>query len=267
MGCFFLFCAQIWTENVLQWPLLNTIYFQNGETKSFLQDGPEEGQIWLFGDEHCLLQALPGARVWFLALWVVYMDQWSNHITFHQYGIVTRYKKSRGLVWKQTKNFRCEFQPVVTSPLAETKFNSCSGRSHQNEPWNLLCLSRLVGSVIFMYVNPWTFSKISFCQSLAETSVEQKYRPEDYETFFQASFTNNLHYRWHYMGQQWERSLFSNFQLCGGPLAETGSRAERGHWRQNDTLKHLFRAYFTQFWRKFWNRGRWFWEVSHAPSP
>ena len=161
----------------------------------------------------------------------------------------------------------CEFQPVVISPLAETKFNSCSGRSQQNEPWNLLCISRLVGSVIFMYVNPWTFSKISFCQSLAETSVEQKYRPEDYETFFQASFTNNLHHRWHYMGQQWERSLFSNFQLCGGPLAETGSRAERGHWRQNDTLKHLFRAYFTQFWRKFWNRGRWFWEVSHAPSP
>ena len=27
-----------------------------------------------------------------------------------------------------------EFQPVVTSPLAETKFNSCSGRSQQNEP-------------------------------------------------------------------------------------------------------------------------------------
>ena len=104
---------------------------------------------------------------------------------------------------------------MVTSPLAETKFNSCSGRSQQNEPWNLLCLSRLVESVIFMYVNPWTFSKISFCQSLAETSVEQKYRPEDYETFFQASFTNNLHYRWHYMDQQWERSLFCQFQLLG----------------------------------------------------
>ena len=159
-----------------------------------------------------------------------------------------------------------EFQPVTIPPLAETKLRSCSGRSQQNEPWNLLGISRLVGSVIFMYVNPWTFSKISFCQSLAETSVEQKYRPEDYETFFQASFTNNLHYRWHYMGQQWERSLFSNFQLCGGPLAETGSRAERGHWRQNDTLKHLFRAYFTQFWRKFWNRGRWFWELFHAPN-
>ena len=161
----------------------------------------------------------------------------------------------------------CEFQPVVISPLAETKFNSCSGRSQQNEPWNLLCISRLVESVIFINVNPCTFSKISFSQSLAETSVEQINRPEDSEILFQALFTNNLHYRWQYMGQQWERSLFCKFQLRGGPLAETAPRAEQGPRRQNDTSLHLFQAYFTQIWRKFWNQGRWFWEVFHAPSP
>ena len=98
-----------WTENVLQWPLLDTIYFQKGETKSFLQEGPEEGQIGLFGDEHCLLQALPGARVWFLALWVVYMDQWSNHITFHQYGIVTRHKKAEAVFENKKKTSDVSF--------------------------------------------------------------------------------------------------------------------------------------------------------------
>ena len=125
--------------------------------------------------------------------------------------------KCRSLVWKSKKTLRCEFRPVVISPLAETKFNSCSGRqiedwswwhswsflcalqfcfwdedlktnilgwwefqpvtipplaetklrscsgrSQQNEPWNLLCISRLVESVIFIYANPQTFSKISF---------------------------------------------------------------------------------------------------------
>ena len=66
---------------------------------------------------------------------------------------------------------------MVISPLAETKFISCCGRSQQNEPWNLLYLSRLVDSVILIYVNPQTFSKISFSQSLAETSIEKKYGP------------------------------------------------------------------------------------------
>ena len=70
-----------------------------------------------------------------------------------------------------------EFQPVTIPPLAETKLRSCSGRSQQNEPWNLLCISRLVESVIFIYANPQTFSKISFSQSLAETSIEEKYGP------------------------------------------------------------------------------------------
>ena len=70
-----------------------------------------------------------------------------------------------------------EFQPVTIPPLAETKLRSCSGRSQQNEPWNLLCISRLVKSVIFIYANPQTFSKISFSQSLAETSIEEKYGP------------------------------------------------------------------------------------------
>ena len=88
----------------------------------------------------------------------------------------------------------CEFQPVVISPLAETKFNSCCGRSQQNEPWNLLYLSRLVDSVILIYVNPQTFSKISFSQSLAETSIEEKYGPQVSEFFFHALFTNDIYY-------------------------------------------------------------------------
>ena len=70
-----------------------------------------------------------------------------------------------------------EFQPVTIPPLAETKLRSCSGRSQQNEPWNLLCISRLVKSVIFIHANLQTFSKISFSQSLAETSIEEKYGP------------------------------------------------------------------------------------------
>ena len=79
--------------------------------------------------------------------------------------------------WKTNILGWWEFQPVTIPPLAETKLRSCSGRSQQNEPWNLLCISRLVESVIFIYANPQTFSKISFSQSLAETSIEEKYGP------------------------------------------------------------------------------------------
>ena len=33
--------------------------------------------------------------------------------------------------------------------------------------------------------------------------------------FFQALFTNDIYYGWQWMGQQWERSLFYQFQLLG----------------------------------------------------
>ena len=70
-------------------------------------------------------------------------------------------------------------------------------------------------SVIFIYANPQTFSKFSFSQSLAETSIEEKYGPEVSKKKFQALFTNDSYYGWQWMGQQWERSLFCQFQLLG----------------------------------------------------
>ena len=49
------------------------------------------------------------AKMWFLALWVVYIDHWSDHTTFHQSGIVTRHKKGKSLVWKSKKTSDVSF--------------------------------------------------------------------------------------------------------------------------------------------------------------
>ena len=163
-----------------------------------------------------------------------------------------------------------EFQPVVTSPLAKTKFNSCSGRSQQNEPWNLLCISRLVGSVIFMYVNPWTFSKISFCQSLAETSVEQKYRPEDYETFSRQRLPITFTIDDIIWVSSEKEACSASFSYWAATGKSTGWNWPLGWKRSNEENRHLPTSFLGLFYptlKKKWNRRRWFWGVVHAPSP
>ena len=160
---------------------------------------------------------------------------------------------------------------MVISPLDETKFNSCCGRSQQNEPWNLLYLSRLVDSVILIYVYPQTFSKISFSQSLAETSIEEKYGPWVSKKKFQALFTNDIYYGWQWMGQQWERSLFCQFQLLGRywkvHWLKLAPGLKKVQWGKPTPPNIFFRPILPNFEKKNWNRRRWFWGVVHAPSP
>ena len=104
--------------------------------------------------------------------------------SLNQCDMVTTHQISQRLVQIPNKMLKWEFQPVAISPLAETGSKTCTGRSHQKKPWNLSYISSRMGSKIFSHKNPGTFSKFSFSQSLAETSVEKKYGPEDSRIFF-----------------------------------------------------------------------------------
>ena len=137
---------------------------------------------------------------------------------------------------------------MTIPPLAETKLRSCSGRSQQNEPWNLLCISRLVESVIFIYANPQTFSKISFSQSLAETSIEEKYGPwvskKNFRHCLPMTFTMD--------DNEWVNSekeaCSASFSYWAATGKSTGWNWPLGWKRSNEENRHLPTSFLGLFY-------------------
>ena len=173
MGCFCLFCATIWPENVLYRPLFEPKHCQNREKKIILSRrargnpnvivGPLGGLYWphnissiwhsyqtLKMQKSCLkikknlrcefrrVVISPQAETKFNSCSGRQIEDWSwwqswPFLRALQFCFWDEDLKTNILGW-------WEFQPVTISPLAETKLRSCSGGSQQNEPWNLLCI-------------------------------------------------------------------------------------------------------------------------------